>query len=134
MQSKDWKNTQFGPIEDWPLSLLSMVSLVMSSSSPMALWWGPKHLLIYNDGFIPIADGRHPSSFGEPAEKYWDDDWARMGLIFDRVTEGESISLEDECITVRRDDNLEVIHEKMSLLIGGNIFDLVLHPMERRKW
>ena len=44
-----------------------MVSLVMSSSNPMALWLGKDLILLCNDGYIPVARVRHPQAFGQSA-------------------------------------------------------------------
>ena len=46
LRNYDWANTPLGPISQWPQSLLSMVSTIMASGLPMALWWGQDLTLI----------------------------------------------------------------------------------------
>jgi hypothetical protein len=55
IRSMDWSMTPLGPIESWPQSLRTTVSLCLSSNFPIALAWGPKHIQIYNDGYWPIC-------------------------------------------------------------------------------
>lgn len=114
--NSNWKESKFGPIDDWKTSLVSMASLVIGSSSPMALWWGPDHLLIYNDGYSPIAGERHPESFGQPAEKYWGESWPRLKPIFEDVFGGESLSIEDESVMLKHGERIEVCFQTTNLI------------------
>ena len=129
----DWKDSRFGLVETWRTSLASMESLVMSSSSPMALWWGPDHLLIYHDGYIPIAGDKHPAVFGQPAAMYWGDSWPRMQPIFARVFSGQSVSIEDESVLLRRGDTVEVL-ALYTVSNSRNVSHMVLYSMARTRW
>lgn len=40
-RAKDWSQTPLGPPEAWPQSLKSVVSLVLGSSFPSIILWGP---------------------------------------------------------------------------------------------
>jgi hypothetical protein len=117
LRGKDWSKTKFGPMDKWPPSLVSMVSLVMSSSTPMALWWGKEHLVIYNDTYIPVAGKRHPSCFGAAAKEYWGDEWERLAPVFARVMKGESIATEDSCIIVDNKGSQEVFPFHIQVLM-----------------
>jgi len=108
LRSKNWGETKFGPMEEWAPSLLSMVSLLIHSTSPMALWYGGEHLVIYNDGYIPVAGKRHPSCFGESAAEYWGEAWSRMESVFNDVMKGETVTMEDSCVFVDRENYTEV--------------------------
>jgi hypothetical protein len=108
LREKDWSKTKFGPMKKWPPSLVSMVSLIMSSSTPMALWWGKEHLVIYNDTYIPVAGERHPSGFGASAAEYWGDEWERLAPVFAGVMRGESVATEDSCVIVDHKGSQEV--------------------------
>src|SRR5437016_1616441 len=55
VRSKDWSRTPLGPIESWPQSLRTTVSLCLASNFPISLAWGPRHVQIYNDGYWPIC-------------------------------------------------------------------------------
>jgi len=37
IRSTDWSKTALGPIGQWPLSLLAVANLMLSSSSPVSL-------------------------------------------------------------------------------------------------
>ena len=50
VRSRDWSKTPLGPIESWPQSLRTTVSLGLASNFPISLVWGPRHVQIYNDG------------------------------------------------------------------------------------
>jgi hypothetical protein len=126
-----WKDSRFGLVENWRTSLVSMVSLVMSSSSPMALWWGPEHLLIYNDGYIPIAGDKHPAVFGQPAAMYWGDSWPRLQPTFARVFAGQSVSIEDESVVLHRGDTVEV--HPFIRSNSGNVSHMVLYSLARTR-
>ena len=63
----DWSATPLGPIESWPQSLLIAVSICLNSRFPMFVWWGPKLINIYNDGYIPMLGARHPRALGHPS-------------------------------------------------------------------
>src|SRR5215203_5322128 len=56
--AKDWSKTPLGPIESWPQSLRTTVSLCLASNFPISLVWGRKHTQIYNDGYWPICGGK----------------------------------------------------------------------------
>ena len=122
---KDWSKTKFGPMNKWPPSLVSMVSLVMSSSTPMALWWGKEHLIIYNDSYIPVAGDRHPSKFGASAEEYWGEEWPNMEPTFTAAMNGESSATEDSCVFVDRQGDTEVLPDECQVLTIGDIPHMV---------
>lgn len=63
--SKDWSKTTLGPIESWPQSLRTTVSLCMASNFPISIAWGPERVEIYNDGYWPICGAKHPHSMGQ---------------------------------------------------------------------
>src|SRR3981189_316570 len=64
VRAMDWSKTPLGPIESWPQSLRTTVSLCLASNFPIALAWGPQHGQIYNDGYWPICGGKHPPTTG----------------------------------------------------------------------
>jgi hypothetical protein len=37
----------------------------------MCIAWGPKHVMIYNDGYWPICGGKHPDSMGQDFSECW---------------------------------------------------------------
>src|SRR3989454_6028511 len=65
IRSMDWTKTPLGPIESWPQSLRTTVSLCLASNFPISLAWGPRHVQIYNDGYWPTCGEKHPHSMGQ---------------------------------------------------------------------
>ena len=61
----DWSATALGPIEKWPVSLKSAVSIMVRSPIPMVMLWGADGVMIYNDGYSVFAGGRHPGLLGQ---------------------------------------------------------------------
>lgn len=64
---KDWSETPLGPIDLWPSSLGTAVSIVLNLNVTISLAWDPEHVLIYNDGDGPICRERHTKSMGQDA-------------------------------------------------------------------
>jgi signal transduction histidine kinase len=71
IKATDWSATPLGPIETWPHSLRTTVSLVQASSAPSSLSWGPGHTQIYNDSYRPICGANHPTSMGQDFRACW---------------------------------------------------------------
>ena len=63
----DWSRTPLGPMDRWPQSLRTAVSICLGSRFPMMLWWGPDLINIYNDAFVPVLGGWHPRRSACPA-------------------------------------------------------------------
>lgn len=49
----DWSQTPIGSPDNWPHSLRTTVSILLSSRFPMLLFWGPERIQFYNDAFRP---------------------------------------------------------------------------------
>ena len=59
--AQDWAATPLGPVESWPQSLKTAASMVLGSTVPMFVGWGPDLLLLYNDGYAEILGDRGPA-------------------------------------------------------------------------
>ncbi|GAB3258478.1 hypothetical protein GCM10027347_21780 [Larkinella harenae] len=75
MRACDWSNTALGPAEQWPQSLKTAVSIVLRSSYPMFIWWGPDLINIHNDAYVPLMGNKHPAFLGKPANELWSEIW-----------------------------------------------------------
>ncbi len=58
--TEDWATTPLGPHDRWPASLRAVVSLVLESRIPMAIFWGPSQTAIYNAAYRGAVGDRHP--------------------------------------------------------------------------
>jgi len=107
VRSMDWTETALGPIESWPQSLRTTVSLCLSSHFPISLAWGPEHIQIYNDGYWPICGAKHPNSMGQAFDKCWASAWPAVGEPFERALAGETTYIENQPMFLDRNGYLE---------------------------
>jgi signal transduction histidine kinase len=107
IRSMDWGATSLGPIETWPQSLRTTVSLCLASNFPISLAWGPQHVQIYNDGYWPICGGKHPHSMGQDFSVCWASAWPAIGAAFARALAGETSYLENQRMFLDRNGYLE---------------------------
>jgi len=99
---QDWAATPLGPVENWPQSLKTAASMVLGSTVPMFVAWGPELLLVYNDAYAEILGDRGPA-FGRPVREIWSDAWERIRPNAERAWAGETLFFESEPRTLRRD-------------------------------
>lgn len=64
LRTIDWDKHPLGPIARWPQALRTSLSIVLASPYAMAVLWGPKAILIYNDAATSIYGERHPQVLG----------------------------------------------------------------------
>ena len=99
----DWAATPLGPVERWPRSLRTAVSLCLASGFPKLVMWGPELVQLYNDAFTPILQAKHPAGLGQRARDCWPELWDRIGPMYRGVLEtGASIFLEDQLFQPER--------------------------------
>ncbi|RSZ60761.1 response regulator [Massilia atriviolacea] len=103
----DWSRTPLGPLERWPQSLRTSVSLCLSSTFPILVAWGPEYIQIYNDAYRPICGGKHPASMGEPFKVCWATALPVVGDKFERAQQGEGAYIKDQRMFLDRDGYLE---------------------------
>lgn len=108
ISSFDWYSTSLGKIDGWPQSLNTALSIILNSSFPMFLWWGPDLICFYNDAYRPSLGDKHPAILGMPAEQAWAEIWPVVKPLIDQVlTGGETISNQDQLIPIYRNGNIE---------------------------
>jgi PAS domain S-box-containing protein len=105
----DWKTTSLGAAEDWPNALKAACRMMLASPIPMALLAGREGIMLYNDGYIAIAGGRHPECFGASVLSAWPEVAEFNTDIIGRVLEGESLSYEDQNFTFHRNGIAESV-------------------------
>lgn len=108
----DWSQTPVGPIEQWPQSLRTIVTTLLTSRYPMFLWWGPELIQFYNDGYRPsLGSTKHPQALGQPGRDCWPEIWPIIGPQIEAVMErGESTWNEDHLVPINRNDRLEEVY------------------------
>src|ERR1700749_3847954 len=88
IRSMDWSATPLGPIESWPGSLVTTVSLCLASNFPINIIWGASHVQIYNDGYRLVCGAVHQRALGEPYNVTWASAWPAIGQPFERALAG----------------------------------------------
>jgi PAS domain S-box-containing protein len=107
IRSMDWSQTPLGPIESWPQSLRTTVSLCLASNFPISMAWGPKHVQIYNDGYWPICGGKHPKSMGQDFTECWASAMPVIGEAFNSALAGRAQFIENQRMFLDRNGYLE---------------------------
>src|SRR5579862_521021 len=109
IRAYDWSPTPLGPLESWPQSLRTAVSLILNSQHPMWIGWGPEMTFLYNDAYIQVLSlAKHPSALGKPASEVWAEIWDICGPLADKVFQkGEASFLDDVRLFMNRGDYLE---------------------------
>ncbi len=102
VRALDWSTTQLGPIDAWPQSLKTAVQTALDCGFPMMVLWGPQLLQIYNDGYRDLMGGKHPAGLGQATHVCWPEVWHLTAPIYERVWQGETITLEDTPYPITR--------------------------------
>ncbi len=104
-----WEDTPLGPVDDWPTSLRSAVSIVMHSVHPMFLWWGEQLTQIYNDAYVPcFGQGKHPAALGQSGRRCWPEIWHIIGPQIEAVRQGgEPRWYADNLVPIWRNGRIE---------------------------
>jgi len=85
MRSFDWSQTPLGPAGQWPQSLRTAVSILLTSRYSMWMGWGPDLTFIYNDAYKPTLGIKHPWALGVPAREVWAEIWRDVGPRIETV-------------------------------------------------
>ncbi|WP_162055928.1 PAS domain-containing sensor histidine kinase [Pontibacter pamirensis] len=113
IRSLDWSKTAVGPIEKWPQSLRTILSVIINSKFPMFLYWGPEYTCFYNDAFRPSLgnEGKHPASLGKPGWEFWAEAWHEVESSIYRVKAGgEAVWSEDQLVPIYRNGKMENVY------------------------
>jgi signal transduction histidine kinase len=112
----DWSKTPLGPIDGWPSSLRTAVSLMLSSRQPMWIGWGAEATFLYNDAYIDVLSlAKHPWALGRPAAEVWSEIWHICGPLADIVfVEGDATMADDVRLFMNRGDFLEETYYSFS--------------------
>jgi signal transduction histidine kinase/PAS domain-containing protein len=110
IRSVDWRAMPLGPVAGWPQSLRTAVGICVSSRFPIAIYWGPELLMLYNDALLPmVGANKHPGSFGRSAFEVFPEIRGQIEPLLTHVLAGgEAILSEDMMLPLLR---LEVPEE-----------------------
>src|SRR5688572_15939677 len=99
----DWANSPLGPVETWPQSLKTAVRIMLTSRQPIWLGWGEQLIKLYNDSYITIVGGKHPTALGQPASVVWREIWPQIGPMLETAMGGvEGTYVEEQRLIMER--------------------------------
>lgn len=78
LRAIDWAQTPLGPVDSWPQSLRTCLRIILTSRQPMFIWWGEQLINLYNDAYLSIVGGKHPTALGQPAAVVWREIWDQI--------------------------------------------------------
>ena len=106
IRSLDWGTTRLGPARDWPQSLRTAINICVNSRFPIALYWGPDFVMLYNDDLLPmVGANKHPRAMGRPAFEVLPEIREVIEPMLERVLHtGEAIWSEDLMLPLLRSD------------------------------
>lgn len=113
IRNYNWADSVLGAPDTWPAGLLTTLGIMLNSSFPMVLWWGPELIQFYNDTYRPSLgnNGKHPKALGQRAENCWPEVWPVIEpLIKQVITGGESVWSENQLIPIYRNNKLEDVY------------------------
>lgn len=112
----DWSQTAIGAMETWPLSIRSPLSICLTTGFPMAIYWGPSFVLLYNDLWASLVGNKHPGVLGRNAQEVWGECWDVIEPLLQKVMEtGEAMYAENALIPMERNGFLEECYFNYSL-------------------
>ncbi|KES05990.1 histidine kinase [Streptomyces toyocaensis] len=88
----EWSATPLGPPDQWPQSLRTAVSILLSSRFSMWMAWGPELTFFCNAAYRRDTLGdKYPWALGRPAREVWAEIWEDIAPRIDTVmTSGEA--------------------------------------------
>ena len=109
MRALNWAGTPLGPVETWPQSLRSVLSMLLPSKAQIILFWGPEFIVFYNDAYRPVFGAKHPHALGRPGREAWSEIWDTVlhNLLAGVVRTGEAFWAKDLLFLIERHGFLE---------------------------
>ena len=121
IRAKDWSKTPLGEPKTWPLSLRSLIPVVLENPFGMYIAWGKEYTQIYNEACGPIlGTTKHPKALGLSTRETFSEVWHIIDGMFEKVMKGEAIAHRDFKLQLDRNGYLETCY-----------FDLAYSPIKQ---
>jgi PAS domain S-box-containing protein len=98
IRALDWSKTPLGPVEGWPQSLKTSVSICLNSRFPVLIWWGADLVKIYNYSYVQLIGSKHPTALGAKGESVWPEIWDTIGPLLLGVMERAEANWADDLL------------------------------------
>ncbi|MEA2740585.1 MAG: hypothetical protein QOH05_3892 [Acetobacteraceae bacterium] len=106
----DWASTRLGQPAGWPVSLRTLVEVMLGAKQPMFIAWGPERTLLYNERYSEILGRKHPAALGRPFLDVWAEISDQLRPIVDQAYAGEPVHRDDILLIIERHDDPEEAH------------------------
>ena len=109
MRALDWSKSPLGPVDAWPQSLRSTVSMLLPSKAQIIVFWGSEFVVLYNDTYRPVFGAKHPHALGLPGAQAWKEIWDSQlhPLLAGVARTGEAFWAKDLLFEIERHGFLE---------------------------
>lgn len=91
-----WQDTELGARESWSPTLNTALELCLGSRMCGCIYWGPNHLIIYNDAYASILGTKHPWALGRPADEVWPEIFDVIGPLLKQTYHHRQTTGEDD--------------------------------------
>jgi hypothetical protein len=98
----DWSATSLGSIDDWPVTLQTMLRTILKSRQAISLYWGPDLLQFYNDPYVPML-GHRSGGIGAPFWDFWAEAADGIREYVEQALSGEGCGMENLPLQLTRD-------------------------------
>jgi PAS domain-containing protein len=110
MREYDWAASPLGSPQGWPQPLKTLAGVMLGSSQPMFVAWGPERTLLYNDGYAEILVGKHPAALGRDFLDVWREIRADLVPIVEEAYAGRPVQMDDIELRMERRGYSEETH------------------------
>jgi PAS domain S-box-containing protein len=108
IRERDWAATPIGPMESWPQSLRTALSICLESRFPILIWWGPELVMLYNGPYAELLGNKHPAALGQRGVDCFPEIWDLIGPMLAGVRErGEATWSPDQLVELDRSGFIE---------------------------
>src|SRR4051812_42616522 len=91
LRSFEWESTSLGLPRGWDPALKTLVPIMLASSQPMFVVWGPSRTLLYNDGYAQILADKHPGALARDFLEVWEEIRPSLEPIVTTAYRGEPV-------------------------------------------
>ncbi|WP_305282214.1 sensor histidine kinase [Phenylobacterium sp.] len=106
---RDWSTSPIGPISAWPQSLLTALSMLLHSPTPIVMLWGPQGVMLYNDAYSVFAGARHPRLLGSNVLEGWPEVADFNAHVMEVGLAGGSLSYKNQELVLYRNGQAEKV-------------------------
>ncbi|HZY17825.1 MAG TPA: PAS domain-containing protein [Ramlibacter sp.] len=114
MRAHPWSATPLGEPHGWPAALKTLVQLMLASSQPMFIVWGPHRTYLYNDVYTSILGLKHPAALGRDFLDAWYEIRNDIAPLVARAYAGEAVQMDDIALVLHRKGHPEEAHFSFS--------------------